>query len=539
MWTAVPASGRLGARDALAFLLVAIVWLAVATWHLELPGLYMDAVNPDYLAVRLLNPHHAEIVEWVLPGNYLFGRRVPLLIALYHGSQTLWFGLPVYALLGTTLESLRLAHALFGLAVLGALYMCLRRARVSWSIAAVTCVALAVDPGFSYAFRTQSYITMFGVAWVLLSIAILLRARHVGTGWWRSGFFGGFAASAYFIHAFFLVALGPAVLLLTRRRDAGRARLQWLAGLVLGLLPYIAGYLLLMRNVGGPDAFLRFYAEQSNRLEAFSSSLSLVDRVRHDGWMVKSVVSDAWHHAMMFGPWQDVPGTPLKLVLLLALPIVLWGLAEVRRRASAALRMFVALPCAFFIVALLFGDRLWGHHFVVLLPLLYGALVLGLCDVLRALDRPAVATVVAAALAIALVSVNAAGQMAEMRELQRTGGVGNMSDAIDRLAADLNAASRKPFMFFPEWGLALPVIFLTNGSVGMDTDPHYDRARSLLCQGRDVAVGLIEDRDGRRAMWSRELAASPATTQYRQRDGGIAFEIITFRADAPHAGCPG
>src|SRR5437763_2902792 len=113
VWTATPASGRLSARDALGFLLVAIVWLAVATWHLELPGLYMDAVNPDYLAVRVLNPHHAEIVEWVLPGNYLLGRRIPLLIALYHGSQTLWFGLQVYSLLGTTLDRLRLEHVLF------------------------------------------------------------------------------------------------------------------------------------------------------------------------------------------------------------------------------------------------------------------------------------------------------------------------------------------------------------------------------------------------------------------------------------------
>lgn len=508
---------------------------------MDLPGLYMDAVNPDYLVVRVLNRHHAQIVEWVLPGNYLLGRRVPLLIALYHGAQTLWFGLPIYALFGTTLETLRMTHAVFGLAVLAALYFCLRRARASALLAALTCGVLALDPGFSYAFRTQSYITMFGTTWVLLSIAIALRAREVGRGWWRSGFFAGFAASAYFIHGFFLAAFAPAMFMFTRTHvRRWRARLQWLGGLVLGLSPYFVGYLLLMRKVGGPSGFLRFYAEQAGRLEAFSSSLSLPDRVRHAAWMVQSVVSDAWHHAMMFGPWEPVPGARLKIALLIAAPLALWLTAEIRGGASAGLRLLIALPASFCAVSLVFGNRLWGHHFVVLLPLLYAALLLALRDAVLTFHRSAVTRVAAVVLGIAGIVLNTAGQAAESRELQRTGGVGRMSDAIDRFADDLNAMPRKPFMFFPEWGLALPITFLSRGTVDIDTDAHYDRARALLCEGRDVGVGVFDDREARRGTWARELGASPSTTTaYRQRDGSVAFEIITFRADAPHAACGG
>ena len=74
-----------------AFAAAAAVVLAVygfvASREITLPGVYMDAVNPDYLVVKLLNWHHARpLTAWVLPGNYLHDR-VPILISLYHGLQ--------------------------------------------------------------------------------------------------------------------------------------------------------------------------------------------------------------------------------------------------------------------------------------------------------------------------------------------------------------------------------------------------------------------------------------------------------------------
>ena len=84
---------------------VAIIWLAVATQQITLPGVYMDAVNPDYLVVRLLNRHAEPIVPWLLNGNDLFGI-APVLISLYHGSQQVWLGLPFFALFGMTVTGL-------------------------------------------------------------------------------------------------------------------------------------------------------------------------------------------------------------------------------------------------------------------------------------------------------------------------------------------------------------------------------------------------------------------------------------------------
>src|SRR5439155_25651749 len=135
----------------------------------------MDTVNPDYLVVQILNRNHADVVHWALRGNLIFGARAPVLIQLYHGSQQFWLGLPFFWLFGTTVTGLRLTHAMFALGVLAAMYAFLGRSGMKPWQAALACATLAIDPAFSYAFRTQSYITLAPGAWLFLSLYALVR----------------------------------------------------------------------------------------------------------------------------------------------------------------------------------------------------------------------------------------------------------------------------------------------------------------------------------------------------------------------------
>jgi hypothetical protein len=170
----------------------------VATHQIDLPGIFADAVNPDYLVTRILNPHAERTIVWILFGNSLLGDRAPVLISLYHGSQQFWLGLPLYAVFGTTVVGVRLTHAMFALGVLAAL-LCAsdeRNAAVVWG---AICVALALDPSFSFAFRTQGYITVAPAAWLLLGLLCLIRATESDvqnpTRWlFASGAFCGLAA---------------------------------------------------------------------------------------------------------------------------------------------------------------------------------------------------------------------------------------------------------------------------------------------------------------------------------------------------------
>ena len=283
----------------LGFVAVAAVYALVAMWRVDLPGVYMDEVNPDYLVVKLLNPDHAPIVGWVLRGNYLLGDRVPWLVQLYHGSQTFWLGLPFFALFGTTVEGLRLTHAVFGAGVLAALYWLLLCARlVPWQ-AALACGALALDPSFSYAFRTQSYITLAADAWLLLAIACLLPSAHgpaTARRLFWSGTWAGTAVVGYFIHAFFLPALAAGAWWATRAgeaRSSRRQRAAGVAGCAIGMSPYVVGYAVLARDAGGVAPAWSFIVGQQASLHAFDSPLGVVQRLAYAWKMVVGVVSNA------------------------------------------------------------------------------------------------------------------------------------------------------------------------------------------------------------------------------------------------------
>jgi len=277
------------------FAIVAVALTFCATRAVELPGVYMDAVNPDYLVVRVFTWHREPMAAWVLPGNYLLDARFPILVSIHHGSQHFWLGLPLFWLLGTTVESLRIVHALFALGVLAALYG--------------------------------------------------------------------------------LLALGIAALA---------------------------------------------SASPRTRLVARTSALA-------------------------------------------AFPL--------------------------------------------------------------------------------LVAANVQGHREEMAKLVATRGVGLFSDAVNRLPADLMARSPRPFMFFPDWGLALPFAYLTRASVPSTSDGTPEMGRRLLCAGRDVSIALIDgDRAARREEWRTALAwEAPVVEPYRQADGRVVFELVTFkgRAGAPSCTDPG
>ena len=129
--------------------------------------------------------------------------------------------------------------------------------------------------------------------------------------------------------------------------------------------------------------------------------------------------------------------------------------------------------------------------------------------------------------------------MKESLRLQEVRGAGLYSDAINRLAADLLARERRPFAYFPDWGLSMPVAFLTGGRIGMDSVENHDAAKRMLCADRDVVVAVVnEDRAARIDVWQRALGwDAPTVDAYRQADGKVVFLLATFRGRRDGPGC--
>jgi len=527
----------------LALLGVLLVYAGSATHLIDLPGVYMDAVNPDYLVAKVLNRAHADqLVAWVLPGNYL-ANRFPVLVSLYHGLQQFWLALPLYAIFGMSVDGIRLTHMVFAMGVLVAALLLLRRAQVPLWIAALAGIALATDPTFVFAFRTQSYITMSPVAWLLLSLAALSGAGERGAPlsvrhYFASGVCFGFAVLGYFVYAFYLPAMLLWMLGMARAQPTGaptgpglKDAAGWLAGLVVGCAYYVLGYSLVARKVGGGLAgFVAYLGESSTRLSAFPTGLSFDDRVATATSFVESVFTNDWQRALMFGASEPQPFDALRILLLIVAPLVLFAYAEIRGRSTPLMRMAIALPCSFFAVSLVFGNRLGGHHFMSFLPLAYVALAAGLAAMPSDARGRHAAAIIAAGFLCALAAINLAATQRAFVTLARTGGVGLYSDAVNRLAADVAALSPSTLVYFPDWGLALPVTLITGGSVATSAIVNATEAHRLLCGGRDVAIAIVgEDRTGRFASWAHDFQwQGPRVKTFLQRDGKAVAQLGVY-----------
>ncbi len=244
-----------------------------------------------------------------------------------------------------------------------------------------------------------------------------------------------------------------------------------------------------------------------------------------------------FHHTVMFGEHGDVPATPFKTALLLIAPPLLWARLELRRAAPLALRLLIVMIVCYAAIGTTFGTRLSGHHFMVLLPLSYGALALALVASCATPPSWRTTSTFAVPTLLILVGLNVAGQVVEGKRLHETRGVGYFSDAINRLAADLDALPAKPFLVTPDWGLQMPVALLTGGRVGIDSIGNLPGAKAKLCAGRDVAVAFVTgDRNARIAEWQGKLGwDAPSVRPYAQADGTVVFALATFtgRKDAP------
>ncbi|HBA48958.1 MAG TPA: hypothetical protein DCZ91_14415 [Lachnospiraceae bacterium] len=127
----------------------------------NLPGLYLDAVNPDYAAVQVLFPRENQekwMVSW------------PWLTQIYHGNINILLTLAVVFVTRTT--SVLQHHILYSvlcIACIILLYrlMTLREIGISKNIAAGVVLITAAMPSVLTLVITQYYMELFGTACIL------------------------------------------------------------------------------------------------------------------------------------------------------------------------------------------------------------------------------------------------------------------------------------------------------------------------------------------------------------------------------------
>ncbi len=513
----------------------------------RLPGLYMDAVNPEYIIPGIFDPKAPGHHPWIVPGNVILGRFPLFTGQIYHGSTQIYFALPLMALFGVDVGTLRITQGAAGFLIVLLLAQFMRRADApaKSAIAAAALVPLALDPSFVVALRTQAYSCLFPMM-LLLGAMLLLRdwesKPRPALRLVASGLLFGLSVFSYFIFAFFFPAL--VWLFLTgrtqnARRDLGFAAL-WLFACLAGYLPVIGGLFRVSQALGSFEAMLRWLHGHSDSLRPLGDAGSAMDRVRTMSVVARGVLTGRWpwlmvlqHHA------GDFTGS-LKAALLVLVPV---GTLIVARAVPRDDRRAIATPLVFVVsflaCAAVFGNRLDGHHYTTIVPFLYAAFGAA-CAAWWTRPRETATARVAAASGFALLAVVAVMNTFNLahfhRDLEASGGAAMYSDAIDRFAHRVARDDPDATAYFPDWGYVMPFVFVTRARLAWLDSVDPDRIARESCTGKPQVVVFTGAGNAAKFDVIASLAHQPppAITTWAQRDGVPVFQSARY---APRTDC--
>jgi len=514
----------------MSIVLIAIVFFFGALKNIGLPGLYMDAVNPDYIVANFLSGNAGAINHFPPYDSF------PVLGQLYHGMTHFYFGVVFFEFFGMNIFSLRLLHALFGLGILIATYILIFIATRLKRIALPIVLIFATDPALIFSFRTQTYITLTPMIWILLSVSLLLflykNNKNVYHEKWLlliSGWLFGFAFYGYFIYIFFAPAFLVAVYFVVRKNVASFKRnvAFWIGGVFLGSILYFYGYIRLIIEFGGFSGLLNGITG----LNVSGHDAGFLDRLSILFGYMTSVLSGTFQYFMIFLKEPDLMNGSIKLyiigiVIILASSLVVW-----QSKKNSLLNWFVVFVTSFYLIALCFATRLGSHHMVVIMPILYVGLGVAFFEIytlsfkMLSKKKQLIATIIYGFIVVYLLALNINFQSYIQKNLVKFGGVGTYSDSLFLLVEDALRNPNLTYYVFDDWGFFAPFAFLTRGEIPYKLGLSREDLQKIECN-KDLSFAYWGDKNDRINNFAESIGHVIDRKIYYQRDKAISFTVI-------------
>lgn len=208
--------------------------------NISLPGVYFDAVYPDYLGAVGAFPGHENFTQITAHLG------LPLLGNFYHGTITAGIQYLVLKCVGhASIYTLRLVN-LFYIAVLASLvFYIVYRVGKRFAVAfGVSILCVTAENIFTLS-RTQFYIMLPGAIFFLLSICFLFEVAEVKNKRVRillAGMFQGLAFYGYFSYLFLAPISAAFLCIRDREKRYGNDLLLYADGILIGSIGFFCGY---------------------------------------------------------------------------------------------------------------------------------------------------------------------------------------------------------------------------------------------------------------------------------------------------------
>lgn len=507
-----------------ALVMIIILGLFQVLRCIEYPGLYYDAINPDYLAVQVLYPQIKNPL-WIVPHVGL-----PLLGQLYHGTLTAWMHILAVGLTGSaTLLTIRIVNMVYVIGICWVCYLICKRTGVNRVITFSGIAVIMLSPQVYSFIRTQYYIKLPGVFLLFLSLYCLIvfssSKRGEGNLLVISGMLCGLAFYSYFIYLFYVPAM--VFFCMNQAKEGGKNRgvsvLVWLTGFLGGSIFYIIGYFDML--ITGSDlnyetkkiivyiftiiagmtmaGYCISCAKHYKNIVVLkkiycglfciliAGSVIVVVNIRYIMHMIVPQVDalnimgnkigflrkvnrifEHWYGVMSNGYLEELmldkntsilSGVYVGAVILLMI-ISFFYYKEKRHddKILNVVRMFVVLLCSYFLFSLLFISRMGGQHFTPTYFITFMIIILELGH-LHLINRNWIFHLIKGLLILSFI-INIVNSNLLNTNVKIVGGNNKYSSAINQLSTEAlehKMAGEKTVYIFPEWGLYSGFNYLT------------------------------------------------------------------------------
>jgi len=444
----------------------ALLFIALAAYHLTLPGLYYDEAADAIPALDLLQGRQPELVRQ--HGITFLGRTWPLMAFDYVGAVHTYAAGAFFAVLGPGVSALRLMTIAGGALTVALSYGWVHHLFSSRLAGWGAALLLASHPSWVFYARQGVHVSSLMALWLMAALVLLLAWRRAGKRRWLAGaaFFLGLGLSTKILFLWVIVALGvllaawqaPRLRAMPRRApDIGGAALAgwWQTALTVAL-PF---------GVGAAP-LLAYNLQTGATLDAVSKSAEVTSYgVRNSDYLVNlgARLDTLWallhggHFWFLGGLYSNSLFPPA--VAIAAVAAV--GVAIRWRARRAAVGLLLGLILLVVIQSPVTISGIWPTHLFLLLPLLcalpaVALAVMPLAGPLRLLAPVAVVGV--------LLTGNLMADAQYHEALVRTGGHRGHSDAVYKLASHLDE-SGVPAPLAMDWGIRAPLQLVTAGRV--------------------------------------------------------------------------
>jgi hypothetical protein len=422
---------------------------------LENPGFQYDEALLVLGSVHMRNsprelnlPHDPD--TWFCPR----GRCIPLMTVRYVGAIKEYLCLPLFAALGPSAELVRIVSLLLGLLGIYGIARLIGE-QAGPAAAAITACLIAMNPAYVdlTVFDNGTVSIWMGALGVLcLAAAHYLRQKTARAAFWLGVAMGlGVWARANFI--WLLMALFAAALIVLRRRML-QPFSHWAAAALGGA-------------AGGAPFLLYQIISRGGTWEAVGmfSSHETLGQLLSARWIMfsETLLSDREHRAIWDGPplpdWQRW----LFPAIVLAASVVCLAAWNERDRIRATWARVVTLSFLFLGAFLFFSKMpVAEHHMVVLVPL--AAVVTVFASIMIA-SRYGWGKMAVSCLGIVYFSSAIYWQIAAIRGLSASGGIGQWSDAVFTLSEYLQQKYPGHEIKILDWGLQNNLYILSDGKI--------------------------------------------------------------------------